>query len=147
MSSFKGEFRYTRDAKGRINIPARFRRALSPEANETFVVIRGFDGCLFLFPLDEWKKYEEKLRQLPTNKEKNRRLLRMMTSKASEGRCDKQGRISIPAELLKIAHIEKEVLIIGVLERIELWNPDIYKRYLDSSGDSYEDIAEGIMFD
>ena len=147
MSSFKGQFHYTLDAKGRLNIPAKFRRTLSPEANETFVVIRWFDPCLALFPLDEWKKYEEKLRQLSTNKKQNRRFLRMITSNASEDRCDKQGRITIPGELLKTASIERETLIIGVLEKIEIWNPDLYQKHLDEFGDSYEDIAENILFD
>ena len=147
MSSFKGQFHYSLDAKGRLNIPAKFRRALAPEANETFVAIRGFDPCLFLYPLDEWKKFEDKLRQLPTNKERNRRFLRMITSNASEDRCDKQGRISIPADLLKTAQVQKEVLILGVLDRIEIWNPDVYQQHLDASGESYEDIAENIMFD
>ena len=147
MSSFKGQFRYTLGAKGRLNIPAKFRRALAPEANETFVVIRGFDTCLFLYPLDEWNKFEQRLRQLPINKERNRRFLRMITSNASEDRCDKQGRITIPTDLLKVAHVEKEVLILGVLDKIELWNPDIYQQHVDASDESYEDFAENMMFD
>ena len=147
MSTFKGRFRYTIDAKGRINIPAKFRKSLDPVANETFVAIPGLDGCVFLYPLDEWKKFEVKLRKLPTNIEKNRRYQRMIFSNASEDTCDKQGRISIPGELFQRADIQKEVLIVGVLDRIELWNPETYEKKLDSSGESYESIAESIMFD
>lgn len=147
MSSFKGQFRYTLDIKGRLNIPAKFRRALAPEANETFVVKRGFDSCLELIPIDEWKIYEEKLRRLSTTKERNRRFLRMTTANASEDTCDKQGRITIPAELLKLANIEKEVLIIGVLDKMEIWNPETYQKHLDLPGESYEDIAESISLD
>ncbi len=147
MSSFKGQFHYTLDTKGRLNIPAKFRRSLTPEASETFVTIRGFDSCLFLYPLDEWNKFEEKLRQLKTNKKHNRLFIRMITSNASEDRCDKQGRIIIPPELLKVAQIERDVLILGVLDRIEVWNPQIYQETLDASGENYEDIAENIIFD
>ncbi len=146
MSSFKGQFHYTLDTKGRLNIPAKFRRSLAPEASETFVTIRGFDPCLFLYPLDEWNKFEEKLRQLTANKKHNRLFIRMITSNASEDRCDKQGRIIIPSELLKVAQIERDVLILGVLDRIEVWNPQIYQETLDASGENYEDIAENIIF-
>jgi MraZ protein len=146
MSSFKGRFRYTLDSKGRLNIPARLRKELAPEAYDTFVIIRGFDPCLFLFPEDEWKKFEDKLRELPTNKEKNRRFVRMITSYAYKDQCDKQGRIAIPAELLKIAQIDKDVMIVGVMDRIELWNPEIYEKQLQAPGESYEEIAENIIF-
>jgi len=147
MSSFKGQFTYSIDSKGRINIPAKFRKSLDPEANETFVAIPGLDGCIFLYPNDEWKKFEEKLRKLPINIEKNRRYQRMIFSHASEDRCDKQGRITIPGKLLQRANIEKEVLIIGVLDKIELWNTDIYNQQFEGSDDSYEKIAENIMFE
>ena len=147
MSSFKGQFHYTLDTKGRLNIPAKFRRSLEPEANETFVTIRGFDPCLFLYPLDEWKKFEDKLRQLTTNKKQNRLFIRMITSNASEDRCDKQGRIIIPADLLKIANIERDILIVGALDKIEVWNPQVYQETLEASGENYEDIAEKINFE
>jgi len=147
MSSFKGQFRYIIDDKGRVNIPAKFRKSLDPEAKETFVSIPGLDGCVFLYPLDEWKKFEEKLRKLPTNIERNRRYQRMIFSMASEDTCDKQGRVTIPTILLQRADIKKDVLIIGVLDRIELWNPEIYDQQIDASGESYEGIAESIMFD
>ncbi len=147
MSSFKGQYNHITDEKGRLNIPSKFRRSLDPEANETFVAIPGLDGCVFLYPLDEWKKFEEKLRKLPTNIERNRRYQRMIFSQASEDTCDKQGRIIIPPDLLKRADIEKDVMIIGVLDRIELWNPKEYEKQIDASDESYENIAESIMFD
>lgn len=147
MSSFKGQFRYTIDSKGRVNIPARFRKSLAPEAKDTFVIIRGFDGCVFLYPLDEWARFEEKLRKLPANIERNRRYQRMILSEASEDSCDKQGRVTIPSELLRKTKIDKDVLILGILDRIELWNPDEYQQRIDDSGDSFESIAESIMFD
>ncbi len=146
MASFKGQFRYTTDAKGRINIPAKFRRSLDPEAKETFVAAPGLDGCVFLYPLDEWEIEEEKLRKLAFTNKRNRRFMREYLSLASEGTCDKQGRVTISSELLKRAEIEKDVLIIGVLDRIELWNPDKYEQQVEDSDESFESIAESIMF-
>ncbi len=147
MSSFKGQFRYTLDAKGRLNVPAKIRRRITGDAEETFVIFRGFDPCLFVYPLDEWKKFEEKLRKLTFQKKLNRRFLRSITSQASEDTCDKQGRITIPTELLEIARIKKDVMIIGVLDRFEIWDPEVYEKYLDESDDSYEDMTEMVMFD
>ena len=146
MSSFKGQYKYTLDSKGRLNIPSKLRKSISPEANETFVITRGLETCLFVYPLDEWNRIEEKLRNLPMTQKNNRLFVRLMLSNASESQLDKQGRISIPANLLNIARIEKDVLIIGTLERIEFWNPDIFQKYIDEAGESYENIAENIMF-
>ncbi len=144
MSSFKGQFRYTIDSKGRINIPAKFRKAISPEANETFVITRGMENCIYVFPLDEWNKTEEKLRRLSTNRKDIRLFIRMTTSYASESQFDKQGRIAIPQYLIDLVKIKKEILIIGTLDKLEIWNPELYEEYLKSSEQSYENLAEKI---
>jgi len=146
MSSFKGQFRYTIDSKGRINIPAKFRKAISPEANETFVITRGMENCIYAFPLDEWNKNEEKLRRLSANQKDIRLFIRMTTSYISESQFDKQGRIAIPRFLIEFAKIEKEILIIGTLDKLEIWNPTIYEEYLKANEQSYEDLAEKIEF-
>ncbi len=147
MSSFIGKFNHTLDLKGRFNLPAKLRRAVSTEADEKFRIIRGFDSCLFIYPHDEWKKYEEKLRSLSTNKERNRRFLRMIAQYASEDQLDKQGRITIPMELLQLAKIKREVLILGVFDHIQLWDPKVYDEVMSRSDESYEELAEDIMFD
>jgi len=144
MSSFKGQFRYTIDSKGRINIPAKFRKAISPEANETFVITRGMENCIYVFPLDEWNKTEEKLRRLSTNRKDIRLFIRMTTSYASESQFDKQGRIAIPQYLIDLVKIKREILIIGTLDKLEIWNPELYEEYLKSSEQSYENLAEKI---
>jgi len=146
MSSFKGQYQYSLDDKGRVNIPAKFRKALPPEANETFMVTRGLEQCLFVYPLDEWKKIEDKLRGLSMTQKNHRLFVRMMTAHASEGQFDKQGRIPIPAPLLQIAGIQKEVIIIGALDHIEIWATHIFMDYIEKSSESYEQIAETIMF-
>ncbi len=144
MSSFIGQFKYTIDTKGRINIPAKFRKAISPEANETFVITRGMDDCIWAYPLDEWSKFEEKLRQLSTNQKDHRLYIRMATSYASESRLDKQGRIAIPQYLIDLVKIEKEILITGSLDKLEIWNPNTYEEHMKEYEQSYEILAEKI---
>ena len=144
MSSFKGQYKYTIDSKGRINIPAKFRKAISPIANETFVMTRGFDGCIDVYPLDEWNNIEERLRKLSKTQKDKRRFVRMLFMNASESQLDKQGRISIPQYLIDLAKIDKEILILGTLDKLEIWNPEKYEEYLRIDNQSYEDLADEI---
>ncbi len=145
MSSFKGSYIYAVDEKGRVSIPARMRKYLSPEANETFVITRGTDTCLFLFPLDEWEKLEKKLKELNTFNPQHRFLVRILLMWAVEVTLDNQSRVMIPKNLLEFAKIDKEALIIGALDRIEIWNPSIFQEYVNSQPESYESIVEKIL--
>lgn len=145
MSSFKGSYEYSVDSKGRINIPARLRKYVSPEANDTFVLTRGYEKCLFVYPLDEWNKLEESIRQLSSTNPKHRFFMRTLLEKATESQLDAQARITIPKELLQLAGIDNDVLILGVLERIELWNPATYRQYEKTQSDSYEDVAQTVL--
>lgn len=145
MSSFKGSYSYSVDNKGRINIPARLRKYVSPEANDTFVITRGYEDCLFVYPLDEWNKLEESIRHLSPTNSRHRFFMRALLERAMEMQLDGQFRISIPKELLQFAHIENEVLIIGVLEHIEIWNPGMYEQYLKTQAESYETVAQTVL--
>ena len=145
MSSFKGSYSYSVDGKGRINIPAKLRKYVTAEANDTFVITRGYEDCLFVYPLDEWNKLEESIRGLSATDPKHRFFMRTLLEKATESQLDGQSRITIPKELLQLASIENEVLIIGVLERIELWNPGVYDVYQKAQADSYERIAQNVF--
>jgi MraZ protein len=145
MSSFKGSYEYSVDSKGRINIPAKLRKYVSPEANDTFVLTRGYEKCLFVYPLDEWNKLEESIRQLSSTNPRHRYFMRTLLEKATESQLDGQARISIPKELQQFAGIENDVLILGVLERIELWNPATYKEYEKNQTDSYENVAQTVL--
>ena len=145
MSSFKGSYAYSVDSKGRINIPARLRKYVSPEANDTFIVTRGYEKCLFVYPLDEWNKLEQSIRELTTTNPKHRFFMRTLLEKATESQLDGQSRITIPKELLQFASIENEVLILGVLERIEVWNPAIYQEYQKAQAESYENVAQTVL--
>ena len=145
MSSFKGSYGYSVDSKGRINIPARLRKYISPDANDTFVVTRGYEQCLFVYPLDEWNKLEESIRSLSPSDPKHRFFTRTLLQRAAESQLDGQSRITIPKELLQFAGIENDVLIVGVLERIEVWNPRVYDDYLKTQAESYENVAQTVL--
>ena len=145
MSSFKGSYAYSVDKKGRMNIPARLRKYVSPEANDTFVITRGFEQCLFVYPLDEWSKLEQSIRQLSPTNPQHRYFTRTLLENAVESALDRQSRIIIPTGLLHLAAIEKEVFILGVLERIEIWNPNIYREYQKKQPESYENIAQTVL--
>lgn len=142
---FKGQFTYSIDNKGRISIPAKLRKHISPEANDTFVMTRGLSSCIDLYPMDEWLKIEEKLLQLNSFSESEARFLRMISQYASEDKMDSQARILIPQNLLEYAKIENEVLILGALRKIEVWNPKVFENYLNNSPESYEEIAAKVM--
>ena len=145
MSSFKGSYSYSVDNKGRINIPAKLRKYVSPEANDTFVVTRGFEKRLFVYPLDEWNTLEGSVRELSPSNSQHRFITRTLLQYATETQLDGQSRITIPKELLQFAGIEDQVLIVGVLERIEVWNPKEYDVYMKSQTDSYENVAQTVL--
>jgi MraZ protein len=146
MSSFKGRYEYILDSKGRLSIPAKLRKSLSVESHDSFVVTRGVEKCLYVYPLDEWQRLEERLRSLNQFLEKHRYFTRTLLMWASEEfSLDSQSRITIPKNLLEFAEIEKEVIIIGALERIELWSPRIFNEYINSQPESYATVVEQIM--
>jgi len=145
MSSFKGSYMYSVDDKGRVSLPAKLRKYVSPEAGDTFVVTRGFEKCLFVYPIDEWNKLEANLRNLSSYDPQHRRFIRAILELAQESQIDSQARISIPPELREYASIQNEVRIIGTLDKIELWNPKIYEEYKNSQPESYESIAATVM--
>ncbi len=134
---FMGEYNHTIDAKGRIIIPAKFREQLGDE----FVITKGMDGCLFVYPNEAWAEFEEKLKSLPltVNKEA-RKFSRFFLAGATAVEIDKQGRVLIPATLREFAGLGKDVVFAGVLERIEVWDKD--KWHEASVYEDMDDIAE-----
>lgn len=145
MSSFKGSFTYTVDSKGRINIPAKMRKNLSPEANNSFVITRGFEPCIFVYPYDEWMKREAEISKLHQTDPKHRFFTRMLLQYATDAELDGQSRIILPKELMQYAKIENDVFILGAFDRIEVWNPDEYKKYLESQQEDYLTVASTVF--
>lgn len=136
-----GEYQHSVDTKGRLIVPAKFRERL----NDTFVITRGLDNCLFGYPMDEWQKLEDKLKGLPMTKKDTRAFVRFFFSGATEVEIDKQGRINIPATLLSHANITKECVIIGVAARIEIWAREAWEDYFKESEESFNEIAENMI--
>jgi MraZ protein len=133
LHMFMGEYNHTIDTKGRLIVPAKFRESLGEE----FVVTKGLDGCLFVYSNEEWVTIEEKFREIPLTTKDARKFARFFFAGAATCEVDKQGRILIPSVLREFAELEKEVVLVGVLNRIEIWSKS---RWLDE-GD-YEDMDE-----
>jgi MraZ protein len=129
------------DPKGRLIIPAAFRKAL-PMGVTTFVVARWFDGCLAAYDPAGWKKVLGKLQSLSGAKKDTRQLVRAVAGLATEVRCDTQGRVLIPKKHLEVAGISDRSTLVGVIDRVEIWNPDRYRQSID--GVNLESIAEDL---
>ncbi len=136
---FMGEYNHTIDTKGRLIIPARFREALGEE----FVLTKGLDGCLSIYPMDEWQSFEEKLKALPLTDKNARKFLRFFVAGATSCELDKQGRILIPGNLREFAGLEKDVVLTGNITRIEIWSKD--KWIENSSYDDMDDVASAMQ--
>ena len=128
---FRGEYSHTVDAKGRLIIPLKFREQLGEEC----IVTRGLDGCLFIFESGEWEAYEEKLRKLPMTNKNARSFVRFLSGGATPCEFDKQGRVLLPATLRKFAGIEKDVILAGLPNRIEVWSEQKW-----NENNNYEEI-------
>lgn len=137
-----GEFNHTIDAKGRLIVPAKLRDALGDE----FVVTKGLDGCLFAYPNEEWKNFEEKLGALPLTNMNARKFARFFLAGATTCEVDKQGRILLPAVLREFAGLDKEVVLVGVSRRVEIWSKDkwIEVSEANEADNNMEDIAENM---
>lgn len=134
---FIGEYNHGVDNKNRIIIPSKFRE----ELGESFILTKGLDNCLYIYPMEEWKILEEKLRKLPLTNKDARAFVRFFFSGANEISIDKQGRALIPQNLIKYANINKDIVSIGVATRIEIWGREKWEEYNDTNID-YEQIAE-----
>ncbi len=139
---FMGEYNHNIDTKGRIMLPSKFREEIGEEG---FVITRGLDNCIFLYTKKEWDILEEKIKELPLTKKDARAFVRFMFSGAASDNCDNQGRIKIPETLIQYASIEKEVVITGALNRIEIWSKKNWEEYMKNAEESFEEIAENMM--
>ena len=145
MAAFRGSYTHAIDHKGRVSIPVRFRRQLSGDADETFVVMRGLETCIAVYPSDEFRHLDERLRGRSFGDEDNRRLQRMMLSESRDETLDAQGRVALPPRLIAHAQLTKDVLVVGVLDHLELWNPELFAAYVQSSPKTYEEIAGELL--
>jgi len=136
-----GEYHHSIDEKGRVIIPAKFREALG----DRFVMTRGLDNCLFVYPLQEWAVMEQKLKSLPLMKADARAFTRFFLSGATECELDKQGRVNIPANLREHARLDSQAVVIGVSNRVEVWSKELWESYSQISEQSFNEIAEKLV--
>ena len=136
---FMGEYSHTIDAKGRLIIPAKFR----DELGEDFVLTKGLDGCLSIYPMDEWIIFEEKLKALPLTNKNARTFARFFVSSANTCELDKQGIILVPVTLREFAGLSKDVVLTGNLTRIEIWSKEKWME--NSNCEDMDAIAEGMQ--
>ena len=135
---FIGEYEHSLDAKGRLIMPAKLRI----DMGEKFIATKGLDGCLFAFSQNEWLNFETILKALPLSDKNARNFVRFFLSGATECEIDKQGRFLIPSNLRDFAGLEKEVVIIGVLNKIEIWSKDRWLKYSKEENLQADEIAE-----
>ena len=137
---FIGEYFHNLDAKGRIIIPSKFREAL----HASFILTRGLDGCLTIYSQKQWEKMFVEIDKLPTTKKAARQYVRMLTSTATQCELDGQGRIVIPSFLSKPVNIEKECVVIGANDHIEIWDKATWDSYYNEASNSFEEVAENL---
>lgn len=137
---FIGEYSHNLDAKGRIIIPSKFR----DELHTTFILTRGFDGCLTIYSLEQWEKLFKEVNKLPTTKKDARQYIHVLTARACECTLDNQGRIQIPSFLSKPVNLTKECVIVGVNDHVEIWDKDTWNKYYDEAAGSFEEVAENL---
>jgi MraZ protein len=145
MSSFIGSEISTVDAKGRLVVPARLRRGLAPEAADTFTIVRGPEGCVNMYPLDEWRRYAELLRSLAVGDEKARAFFRLLSDSATETTIDGQGRVSLTAKLLALAGVTGQAKLVGAFDHIELWDPKRFEQGVGRVDASFDQMLNDLL--
>ncbi|SHE38958.1 MraZ protein [Caldanaerobius fijiensis DSM 17918] len=140
MIMFFGEYQHTMDPKGRVILPSKFRE----ELGDSFIITKGLDECLFVYSKSEWERIEQKLRELPLNRKDARAFMRFFFAGASQCEVDKQGRVLIPQNLREYASLKKDLMIIGVSTRVEIWSLEKWQKYINDTGALFEEIAENL---
>jgi transcriptional regulator MraZ len=147
MAGLVGEYECKLDAKGRFLFPAGLRKQLDPAALENFMVNKGFENCLTLYPMNEWDKVSTRLSKLNLFKEKNRRFYRLFHQGAKQLTLDKAGRILIPTALMERIGLKKEIMLTAYNDRIEVWDRKEYMSIMDKNMADFSDLADQVMGD
>jgi MraZ protein len=132
---FRGSFEHTVDSKGRVSVPSRFRDIIADRYEGRLVLAMDYDKCLTVYPLEEWEKLEDKIRNLPTMKKEVKDFMRFLLASATECELDKQGRVLIPPALREHAGIAKNVMLVGIIDKIEIWDAKAWEARNSQNGD------------
>ena len=138
---FMGEYHHSIDEKGRLIVPSKFRE----ELGEKFIITRGIENCLFVYPIENWNKITQKLETLPFTRKDARQFIRFFLSGATTAEFDKQGRVNITTPLISYAKLQKECVIIGTGDRLEIWSSENWDDFFNSAQDNMSDIAENLF--
>ncbi|MBQ3511659.1 MAG: division/cell wall cluster transcriptional repressor MraZ [Bacilli bacterium] len=138
---FMGEYHHTIDEKGRIIIPSKFREDLG----EKFIITRGIENCLFVYSLSSWEKITNKLESLPFTKKDARQFVRFFLSGATTAEFDKQGRVNVTSPLISYADLQKDCVVIGTGDRLEIWSQENWNAFFESASSNMSDIAENLF--
>lgn len=141
---FQGHSIVVLDSKSRIVLPTKFRSKMSPESNNKIVLTRGLNGCLMLYPLDEWERVKKGLMNFNVFNEKERFFMRQFMMYVHECELDSHNRFLLPSQLIEFAHIKKEILLLGMLQNIEIWNPEIKSEYDNQNPEPFENVAQSV---
>jgi MraZ protein len=146
VTGFIGRYPHRIDNKNRLSFPAKLRKLVPRRKGwRNLITTKGLDGCLYVFPHEEWEQIVEKLRERPRFEQTTRNFIREIMSNAAPTDLDSQSRIAIPQYLLDLANIKDEVLIIGAMDRLELWDPETYRNHREQSGQTFEDAAQELL--
>ena len=145
MAGLVGEYECKLDAKGRFLFPAGLRKQLDPAANENFMVNKGFENCLTLYPMNEWDKVSKRLEKLNLFKPKNRMFYRLFHQGAKQLSLDNAGRILIPIALMERIGLKKEIMLTAYNDRIEIWDRAEYLSIMDENITDFSDLADEVM--
>ncbi len=137
---FRGSFEHSVDSKGRVSVPSRFREIIAERYEGKLVLTMDFDKCIMAYPLEEWERVEEKLRALPQSQKEVKDYMRYVYSNASECELDKQGRILIPPMLRESARISKAVIVVGMLNKMEIWDKSAWDARKTQTGDKIGEV-------
>jgi MraZ protein len=141
---FRGRFEHNIDGKGRVSIPAKFREILKRDYGSDQLIITIFDSCLVVYPLTEWQTFEEKMKEFSQLKKEAKSFLRYFYSGAMECAVDDHGRILIPSQFREHAHLNKEIVFLGVMNRFEIWNKQVWEGEFEKYKETFDEISENI---
>lgn len=141
---FVGEYTHSLDEKGRMIMPAPFRRVLEEKGIKKVLITCGVGNCLVAYPPEEWIKILGKIKDIPTSKKEVRNFMRKFCADAMECAIDEQGRLNIPPKLRELANLDKEIIIIGLIEKMEIWNKEIWTQQYKSISETYEENVENL---
>ena len=147
MDGFFGQYNVVMDDKGRISLPSRLRPSIQTADTEpdTFILTKGLDNCLALYPRKQWELIQQRLDTVSFTRRDFRFFTRLLHSMAVQVTLDRQGRLLIPSHLQKEASLKKDVLVIGAYRWVEFWDPETYSKYFADYGQSYEQVAEKLF--